>query len=164
MLALGRPDAVLPWVERYKSRLQDRPAHSHPISPAAWREALGHINRVGDWAAFFDDQLAEAPWQDVVRSWVPRLSPALIAAATHGLIRTSHAVRSLGVSETPQRLHELAEGLGFWAARYQGLPGTPSGGPAGYTPGEARRAYSVCTGLALGARPDWSATAGPGQP
>jgi Questin oxidase-like len=119
MLALGRPDAVLPWVERYKSRLQDRPAHSQPIAREAWRDALGHINRVGDWVAFFDHQLAEAPWQDVVRSWVPRLSPALIAAATHGLIRTSHAVRSLGVSETPQRLHELAEGLGFWAAHYR---------------------------------------------
>jgi hypothetical protein len=137
MLALGRPEAVLSWVERYKSRLQDRPAPSQPISLDAWREALGHINRVGDWVAFFDRQLAEAPWQDVVRSWVPRLSPALIAAATHGLIRTSHAVRSLGASETPQRLHELAEGLGFWAARYQGLPGTPAGGPAGYTPEEA---------------------------
>ena len=137
MLALGRPDAVLPWVERYKRRLQDRPAQSHPISPEAWREALGNINRVGDWVAFFDHQLVEASWQDVVRSWVPRLSPALIAAATHGLIRTSHAVRSLAASETPQRLHELAEGLGFWAARYRVLPGTPSAGTAGYTPGEA---------------------------
>jgi Questin oxidase-like len=137
MLALGRPEAVLSWVERYKSRLQDRPAPSQPISLDAWREALGHINRVGDWVAFFDRQLAEAPWQDVVRSWVPRLAPALIAAATHGLIRTSHAVRSLGTSETPQRLHELAEGLGFWAARYRVLPGTPSGGIAGYTPEEA---------------------------
>jgi hypothetical protein len=27
MLALGRPDAVLSWVARYKRRLQDRPAH-----------------------------------------------------------------------------------------------------------------------------------------
>jgi hypothetical protein len=137
MLALGRPDAVLLWVERYKNRLQDRPAQSYLISPEAWREALGHINRVGDWVAFFDRQLAEASWQNVVRSWVPRLSPALMAAATHGLIRTSHAVRSLVASQTPQRLHELAEGLGFWAARYRVLPGTPSGGTAGDTPGEA---------------------------
>jgi hypothetical protein len=137
MLALGRPDAVLPWVERYKSRLQDRPTQSYPIAPEAWREALGHIHRVGDWVAFFDHQLAEAPWQEVARRWVPRLSPALIAAATHGLIRTSHAVRSLGASETPQRLHELAEGLGLWAARYQVLPGTSVGGTAGYTPEEA---------------------------
>jgi hypothetical protein len=65
------------------------------------------------------------------------LSPALIAAATHGLIRTGHAVRNLGASDTPQRRHELAEGLGFWAARYRVLPGTPAGGSAGDTPGEA---------------------------
>jgi hypothetical protein len=45
MWALGRPDAVLPWVERYKSRLQDCPAHSQPIAREAWRDALGHINR-----------------------------------------------------------------------------------------------------------------------
>ena len=32
MLALGRPEAVLSWVERYKSRLLDRPAHSQPFS------------------------------------------------------------------------------------------------------------------------------------
>ena len=46
-----------------------------------------------------------------------------MAGATHGLLRTAHAVRTLsaGVSET--RLHELAEGLGYWAARYQALPG-----------------------------------------
>jgi hypothetical protein len=137
MLALGRPDAVLPWVERYKSRLQDRPAASQPIAPEAWRDALGQISRVSDWVAFFDQQLAEASWQVVVRSWVPQLSPALIAAGTHGLIRTSHAVRSLGASETPQRVHELAEGLGFWAARYHVLPGTPAGGSAGDRPGEA---------------------------
>jgi hypothetical protein len=46
-----------------------------------------------------------------------------MAAATHGLIRTSHVVRRLACGETLQRRHELAEGLGYWAARYQGLPG-----------------------------------------
>jgi hypothetical protein len=44
MLALGRPDAVLP----------DRPAPNQPIAPEAWRDALGHITRVGDWVAFSD--------------------------------------------------------------------------------------------------------------
>ena len=40
----------------------------------------------------------------------------------HGLIRTGHAARSLSVRETPARRHELAEGLAYWAARYQELP------------------------------------------
>src|SRR5262249_23600073 len=69
--------------------------------------------------------------------WVPRLAPGLMAAATHGLIRTGHAARSLSAGETPQRLHELAEGLGYWAARYQALPGSPTTHPAGRSPREA---------------------------
>lgn len=60
-----------------------------------------------------------------------------MAAATHGLIRTGHAIRSLTTSETPQRLHELAEGLGYWAARYQVLPGSPTLHPVERSPRQA---------------------------
>ena len=57
-----------------------------------------------------------------------------MAAATHGLTRTSHAARNLSAGETPLRISELAQGLGFWAARYYTLPGSPSGTNAGHTP------------------------------
>jgi len=67
----------------------------------------------------------------------PERRIGLWAAATHGLLRTGHAVRSLAVSATPQRLHELAEGLGHWAARYQVLPGRPSGRHTGSSPSKA---------------------------
>ena len=134
---LGRGDEAIPWVERYKTRLQGHPEAHHPISREDWREALGKRRRAGDWIVFFDRELAEAPWPDVLNQWVPRLAPGLIASAGHGLIRTSHAVRSLGVAETPQRLHELAEGLGYWADRYQLLPGTPSGRNTRHSPQEA---------------------------
>lgn len=137
LCALGRPDAVLPWLEGYKRRFQDRPQTRHPLSPAGWQEALGDRSRSADWVAFFDRALAEAPWPAVLQAWVPRLIPGLMAAATHGLIRTGHAVRSLAASETPQRLHELAEGLGYWAARYQRLPGSPTDHHAEHSPGEA---------------------------
>ena len=60
-----------------------------------------------------------------------------MAAATHGLLRTSHAVRSLAAQETPQRLHELAQGLGYWAVRYQVLPGSPSSTNGGFSPSSA---------------------------
>jgi len=73
----------------------------------------------------------------VLQAWVPRLAPGLWAAATHGPIRTGHAVRSLAASATPQRHHELAEGLGYWAARYQVLPGRPSGRPTSHSPSAA---------------------------
>ena len=53
----------------------------------------------------------------------------MVASATHGVIRTGHAVRSLrraGDSPDPLLVDELAQGLGFWAARYQLLPGHPT--------------------------------------
>src|SRR2546428_2637321 len=137
LFTLGRPDAVLPWIEGYKSRFQDRPQTRNPISHGDWHASLGDRSRSADWVAFFDRELAEAPWQAVLQAWVPHLAPGLWADATHGLIRTGHAVRSLAAGTTPQRLHELAEGLGYWAARYQILPGRPSGRPTRHSPSAA---------------------------
>lgn len=121
LLALGRDDAVIPWAENYRRRLREHPEARNPIVDD-WREALGDEKRVGDWVAFFDRQLVERPWRDVLNVWALRLAPGIIAAATHGVIRTGHSVRSMGGRETPARLHELAEGLGYWAARYRTLP------------------------------------------
>src|SRR6266545_6270257 len=137
LFTLGRPDAVLPWIAGYKNRFQDRPQPRNPLSPEDWHESLGDRSRSADWVAFFDRELAAAPWQAVLQAWVPHLAPGLWAAATHGLIRTGHAVRSLAAGATPQRLHELAEGLGYWAARYRELPGRPSAQDAGWSPREA---------------------------
>jgi Questin oxidase-like len=134
LCTLGRSDAVMPWVEGYKSRFQGRPQLYSPIPRAGWRESLGDARHLTDWVRFFDRQLAEATWQAVLKEWVPHLTPGLMAAATHGLIRTGHAVRSLAAGATPQRLHELAEGLGYWAARYHLLPGRPLGRQAGHSP------------------------------
>jgi hypothetical protein len=137
LFALGRPDAVMPWIEAYKHRFQERPQSRSPIRRQSWQESLGDRSVLADWITFFDCELGAAPWTAVLKEWVPRLAPGLMAAATHGLIRTAHAVRSLTRGETPQRLHELAEGLGYWAARYQLLPGRPMEGQTGYSPREA---------------------------
>lgn len=137
LFELGREDAVVPWIDAYQSRLVYRPSPSLPISSDEWRECLGARERLGDWVQFFENELEEAPWQEVVRVWVPRLAPAVMAAATHGLIRTGHAARSLAKEDTPQRRQELAQGLGYWAARYYTLPGTPSHVDAGHTPRNA---------------------------
>lgn len=134
LFALGREDAVLPWVDEYRKRLMYRPSPSLAIPPEEWREYLGARARLGDWIELFENQLSEAPWPEVVRLWAPRLAPAVMAAATHGLIRTAHAVRSLSSGETPQRRGELAQGLGYWAARYYTLPGRPTASNAGHTP------------------------------
>ena len=137
LFTMDRSESVLPWVEGYRSGLIEGPEATNPISRTGWRQCLGDQSRLGDWIAFFDRELAENPWQDTLREWVPPLAPAVMAAATHGLLRTSHAVRSLSALETPQRLHELAQGLGYWAARYQVLPGSPSPCNGGHSPRSA---------------------------
>ena len=134
LFELGREDAVVPWIDGYRSRLMYKPVPSLAIPRNEWRDYLGVRERLGDWIQFFENELEEAPWQDVIHQWVPRLAPAVMAAATHGLIRTGHAVRSLAKEDTLQRRHELAQGLGYWAARYYTLPGTPSPANAGTTP------------------------------
>jgi hypothetical protein len=120
---LGRPDAVAGWIDGYVARLED------PIAASASPPEFGVMATVGDWERRFIAELAAAPWAEIVAAWVPRLAPGLMAAATHGWLRTAHAVRGLRARETPQRLAELARGLAYWAARYQEVPGpaTPSG-------------------------------------
>ena len=139
LFALGRGDAAVPWAERYKRRLSEHPQARKPIAAEDWREALGEGDRVGDWIAFFGRELADASWQAVLNRWAPRLGPGIVAAATHGVIRTGHAVRSLAAEDTPERRHELAEGLAYWAARYTTLPGAPQPGADGVLPSQAIR-------------------------
>jgi hypothetical protein len=122
LVAMGRGDTVERWAEWYASRLDDRPSARDPIDAGGWREALGDIRRAGDWSAFFRRELSEQPWRDALQTWAGRLLPGIMAGATHGILRTAHAVRSLEGTETPQRIAELAEGLAYWAARYQELP------------------------------------------
>ncbi|MEO8541024.1 MAG: questin oxidase family protein, partial [bacterium] len=103
-----------------------RPANIAPIPRDNWHEALGHLERVSDWEDFFAAELDSNAWPDVLETWVPRLSIGMMAGATHGIIRTAHAVRSLAAAETdPLRKAELVSGLAYWAARYQVVPGTP---------------------------------------
>jgi hypothetical protein len=54
-------------------------------------------------------------------------------AATHGAIRTAHAVRALGRRDTPERRGELARGLAYWASSYEELPARRRIGPQAET-------------------------------
>jgi hypothetical protein len=122
LVVLGRPASVVPWVEGYRRQLTAHPSGSRPIASGEWREALGDYSRVGDWIAYFGRALADRPWRETLGIWAPRLAPGIIAAAFHGVLRTAHAVRSLDREETPARVRELAEGLGYWAATFRALP------------------------------------------
>jgi hypothetical protein len=119
LCAMGRPQAVMPWIARYKERLLPRPAAGDPIRAETWRSALGQRERFADWAEFFGEELRQAPWPEVLDRWMGRLGPGFCAAATHGVIRVGHVVRSLSVRETPLRTGELGDALASWAATYQ---------------------------------------------
>jgi hypothetical protein len=125
LVRLGRADAVEHWLDGYLKHLEEAPRPGDPVTDATWRDALGKLNRVADWEAYVRAQLAEEPWRDVLARWWPRLLPGVAAAATHGIIRTSHAARSLasaGEAGDAERRAELARALAYWAASYVELP------------------------------------------
>jgi hypothetical protein len=129
LIHLSRDDAVLSWVHDYAFRLEERPRSRFPIAPEEWRESLGDPSRLGDWLEFFERQSREVGWRDLLAEWWPRLLPGAIASATHGLIRTGHAVRALLLVETEPRVDELGQALAYWAARWEPMPSwhRPSG-------------------------------------
>jgi Questin oxidase-like len=125
---IGGAAALPRWVDGYLPRLDSAPEVRRGIGDHDWREHLGDEALFGDWTAYLRNQAQQMSWRDLLRRWWPRLLPGLAASATHGVIRTAHAVRSLrGGGAEPDALlvDELAQGLGFWAARYQPLPGHP---------------------------------------
>jgi hypothetical protein len=123
---LGRHDAIAEWAARYAKRLDAAPPPARrPLAEAEWQDALGQEARYPEWLALFEREVADRPSAAVAGEWAPRLLPGTIGAATHGLIRTGHAVRALGVADTPPRRVEVASALAFWASSYRELPGPP---------------------------------------
>jgi len=117
LVRMGRADTVEEWVTGYLPRLHEAPTLRWSLSEADAPQALGVRDRVGDWCALFDRLLREAPWTEVLSRWWPRLLPGAVTAAAHPLIRTGHVVRALRERETDVRVRELAQALGYWAAR-----------------------------------------------
>ncbi|UBU14653.1 questin oxidase family protein [Nonomuraea gerenzanensis] len=130
MVRHGYDRDVHRWLDGYVTRLDELPRGTAPVGEEEWREALGDARRLGDWLAFFDREVRERPWRDVLETWWPRLLPGIAAGATHGVIRTGHAVHALLLHhENEPRLAELGQALGYWAARWQPIAafGAPSG-------------------------------------
>jgi hypothetical protein len=132
MVRHGQERVVHRWLDRYVGRLDELPRGTAPIDAAELREALGDARRLGDWLAYFDREVRERPWREVLTTWWPRLLPGIAAGATHGVIRTGHAVHTLlrqGEASGP-RVVELGQALGYWAARWQPVPAAAPGGTA----------------------------------
>ncbi|MDI6104173.1 questin oxidase family protein [Actinoplanes sp. NEAU-A12] len=124
----GHEHVVHRWLDGYGDRLEERPRGIRSIAAAEWRDPLGDPVRTGDWLNFFEREVADDPWRVVLARWWPRLLPGIAAGATHGVIRTGHAVRTLLDEETDSRVEELGQGLAYWAARWQPLA-PPGAGP-----------------------------------
>ena len=122
MCAMGRSDSVTPWFERYWRWLAPRPSRVARLTDDNWRGALGDVRRIEDWFEYFRNELEDRPWHAVLDEWASRLAPGLMAAATHGVIRTGHATRAIAIEDNPARRRELADGLAYWAAEYLPLP------------------------------------------
>jgi hypothetical protein len=135
LCALGREDAIVPWVERYAKYLDATPGGIAPIEPDEWRDALGDYTRVADWIAYFTRELADRDWRDVVNTWLVRLGPGA-GLGLHGFIRVGHAVRAVGRRDTALRRQDLAVALGYLASVYETLPEDPQA-CAGLRPSDA---------------------------
>lgn len=123
-----RADQVPAWLDAYVGRLDELPPPSSAVTDENWQEALG--DRVTDWTVYLGRQVAEQPWREVLATWWPRLLPGIAAGATHGVIRTGHAARTLLAGDESEAARtELAHGLAFWAARSRQVPGITA--PAG---------------------------------
>ncbi|HEY9684009.1 MAG TPA: questin oxidase family protein [Oculatellaceae cyanobacterium] len=128
LFSLDRASTVLPWLEQYKKHLIPSSNNTtEPISRTDYQSALGCFERYPDWQVFFRALVKEDDWKLVLNYWVSILSPGYIAAAMHGVIRVGHAVRSLSSVDSDNTRNELADGLSYWAARYQSLPEVASG-------------------------------------
>lgn len=131
LVASGAPERIATWVEQYGKSLLLR--HPESALPASERTAaLGNFDLRGQWIATYEEALlTTTPRELLVREW-PTLGPGLVGALWHGLLRAAHGVRSVDREDTLIRRRELAQGLGYWAAKHQPLPGTPG---ARATPG-----------------------------
>ena len=124
MARRGHAAGVPRWLDSYMERLEDFPRGTAPVGPD-WQDALGDPRRIADWTEFFRHEVDDRAWREVLGTWWPRLLPGVAAAATHGVIRTGHAVRALlADGDDAAHVTELAHGLAYWAARWQPVPGT----------------------------------------
>lgn len=125
---LGRTDAIAPWLTQYLPQLTPMPADSAQAADGSERlsepsaNAWGDAARFAEWRRWFDQELSGNQPNVILDRWVARLAPGISSALGHGLLRTAHAARAVARQSTQPRIAELAQGLAYWASRYQQLP------------------------------------------
>ena len=113
LIRLGRADDVEPWLDGYIRELEEPPRPTDAITDQTWPEALGSTcggSPTGNCTCA--TSWPTSPGAQVLIRWWPRLTPGLAAAATHGIIRTSHAARSLAADQTERAGRRTCPGHG----------------------------------------------------
>ncbi len=117
--ALGASSAQLQaFADHYGAQMPVAPA------PQAWPAGDAWAGRFGDMAAWpayrtlFRQWLLHEGAADVLHQVLPQLMPGCSGAAFHGLIRTAQGLRA-------GHAGEIADGLAYWAARWQSLGPVP---------------------------------------
>ncbi|RZU37561.1 uncharacterized protein DUF4243 [Streptomyces sp. BK022] len=129
LVARGQGAGVHRWVGLYTRKLEEFPAGVERVTRSNWAAALGDSRRIADWIGYFQGEVGERGWREVLAEWWPRLLPGMYGGSAHPVIRVGHAVRTLLAGETGPRVNELAHGLGYWAARHRPVTGlTPLAG------------------------------------
>ncbi|EMJ98838.1 MULTISPECIES: questin oxidase family protein [unclassified Leptospira] len=122
LLTMGKKDSIFPWLERYGNQFMEKKKPRNKIYGGDWKTFLGIPDTYPEWEIFFNAELEGGSWQNTLSEWAVKLAPGICADATHGVIRTGHAVRSLSRKETKRKKRELASGLAVWASAYLELP------------------------------------------
>ena len=102
LVRIGAVDVVPGWVDATAAGSTPRPRSVRGIGDD-WRLHLGDARLFGDWIAYLRRDAAETDWSALLLRWWPRLLPGLAASATHGVIRTAHAVRALRLAARTPR-------------------------------------------------------------
>lgn len=123
LVALGESKRLPTFVNNFLTEFSNTfPSKKQKIEENKWQDFIGKGEYITDWTVFFEQEVSKNDWKNLVSKWSNRLAPGLSASATHGLIRTGHAVRSLKTKVTDLRKRELAQAFGYWAAQYQEIP------------------------------------------
>lgn len=123
LVSLGFENQLPSFVKQFLNEFSATyPPKKQKVVEEDWKDLLGKGELISDWIEFYENEINKRKWKETINKWIERLAPGLSASATHGIIRTGHAVRSLLRKETDLRKKELAEALGYWAAHYEEMP------------------------------------------
>ncbi|MES1150808.1 MAG: questin oxidase family protein, partial [Dongia sp.] len=99
----------------YLKNMEPAPAPGSAIDKSNWKERLGEQGVYADYLGFFQREVERLGARAALRTYLPKLSRGVDAAAFHPLIRTAFGV----IGDDPR---EIAVGLAYWASRHLPLP------------------------------------------